>query len=259
MRSILSTWCAFLLLLLMLQPSAHAGEYLALTGPLPPLSVNKGLRVKGIAVGTLIEIMDMAGVTFNPRNVKLVPWSVAYDEALHKPGRIMLNAPRTDNDNTDFKWVGPVVTSRFGLIGRKGEVFVLNTPVDALNYSVSTIRGSSPEKALLAQGVTKDQFKQNSSHVQALKQLKSGESDLFAYSDLGGAYFMKTMGIDPREYTMAHTYLEVPMYFAFNKATDDGIIAKLNKALRQLKQPGPAGVSRFDEIVERYLPNGRIK
>lgn len=247
-------------MLLALHGTALAGDtFLALTGPLPPLSVNKGLRVKGISVGVLIEIMDIAGVRFSPKNIKLVPWSVAYKETLEKPGVILLNAPRTGSDEAEFKWVGPVVTSRFGLIGKKDKPISLSSTKDATRYKVSSIRNSSLEKVLLSQGIDKESLQQSTTHVQALKQLKSGEVDLFAHSDLGAAYFMRNLGLKPRKYSMLYTYEEVSLYFAFNKSTEDTLIAKLNRALEKLKQPGPAGVSRFDEIVDQYLPNGRVE
>lgn len=237
---------------------ATAGEYTAMTAPLPPYSINKGLRVKGIAVDTLAVIMTLSGVPMESRDVKLMLWSHAFKITEAGPHKIMLNVPRTPNIESLFKWVGPIHVSKYVVIGRKNGKNI-NTLADLNNYKVGTIRDSLPEKALLASGVKKSALASSVTHVIPLKKLDNRMIDYFAHADTSTLYLMKAMGMKASKFEILHTYLEVPLYYAFSKDTDDEFIKKLNINLANLKTPGSDGKSRFDKIAAKYLPNNVLK
>ncbi len=83
--------------------------------------------------------------------------------------------------------------------------------------------------------------------------------DMFAHSELATAYFMKGLGLKPDNYRIVNTYFEEEIYYAFSKDTDNAEIFRLNQALKTIKSPSTNGISRFDEIVAEYLPNGKLE
>ena len=245
---------AALLLLLTLTTPVVADDFVALTGPYPPFSINKGIRVKGISVDTLVEMMKLTGTPFNAKNVKLMPWSRALQEAAFMPRRIILNVPRTSDVQDDFKWVGPIDTIRFALIGHKSDQLDIGSLRDAGKHKLASIRNSGPEKVALSEGVSENDLNRHLTHVRALRELSNREVDMFIHSDAATAYFMPGLGMNPEEFAVVHVFEETPLYFAFSKDVDDALIERLQAALDQLKQSGD-----YDKIVAKHLPRGRLR
>lgn len=226
-----------------------------MTAPHPPYSINKGLHVHGIAVDTLAVIMTLSGQPMTTDDVKLMLWNHAMKLTIKGPHRVMLNVPRTTELDPMFKWVGPFHVSKYVVIGRKNGK-TLSSIQDLNNYKIGAVRDSLPEKALIASGVDKGAISSSVTHVIPLKKLNARMLDFFVHSDTSATYLMTSLNMKTDTFSVHHTYLEVPIYFAFSKDTDDGFIKKLNDNLEKMKQPGKDGKSRFDKIVAKYLPNG---
>lgn len=236
-----------------------SAEFVAMTGPLPPYSINKGLHLKGISVDTLVIIMSLAGFSMETDDVKLMLWSYAFKKTKAGPNRIMLNVPKCAEHEKMFKWVGPIHSSKYVLIGKKGSTFSISSTANFDGFKVATVRRSATEKILLKDGVSKSTIVSSSTHITALRMLKTGQVDFFAYGDYSAAYLMKGMGMNPHDFKVYYTIKEVPLYYAFSLDTDDDVIRKLNDNLRKMKKVGADGKSRFDKIVSKYLPNGAIE
>lgn len=227
---------------------AIAGNFLAMAAPYPPYSVSCGLKVEGMSVKTLTTIMDMCNTPITEKEIKLTPWAYAYETTARTPRRIMLNAHRTPKTERLYKWVGPITTSRHVLIGRKQDNFFIPTKNQLRHFKIATIRWSRPEKALLASGIPEDQITRSPTHVQALRRLDKGEVHLFAYTERGIPHLLKGLGMDQSNYAVYYTFDEEPLYFAFSRDTDDVLIDRLNRALKDLKATGEGGFSAFDRM-----------
>lgn len=245
---------------LILGLGAHAfaaPNFIAMTSPLPPYSINKGLHVKGISVDILAVIMTLSGVPMQSDDVKLMLWTHALKITTAGPHKIMLNVPQTATLKPMFKWVGPIDTNKFVVIGRKGGK-TINSLADLKGHRVATIRDSLPEKALFESGIKKPTVSSAVTHIIPLKKLDRKMIDFFAYGDVSTTYLMKSMGMKLNKFKVIHTYGEVPLYYAFSKDTPDSFINTLNEKLQKLKKPGKDGKSRYDKIVAKYLPHGVI-
>lgn len=171
----------------------------------------------------------------------------------------MLNSVKTKANSHDFKWVGPVTTSRYVIIGRAEADHDITVPDDLLSRETATIFNSPAELALMTAGVPSDALKRSSSHVLPLRELEDGKVDYFATRAAAAAYQMKAMSMKPGDYRVINTYKEVPLYFAFSTDTDDALIERLNASLNALRKPGANGKSRYDMTVKKYLPDGTIE
>ena len=242
-----------LLLTLSLAAPVQAEKFVAMTAPYPPYSVSRGLKVDGVSVATLNAIMTMCGQTLNDNEIKLMPWAYAYECAARMPQRIILNAQRTPRTEQLYKWVGPIITSRVVLIGKKKDKLFILSKDDLKKYRIATVRWSRPEKSLLAGGMNRTTLFRSPAHVQALRKLDKGEVDLFASTELSAPYLMEGLGMNRHDYTICYTFDEQPLYFAFSKDTDDALIKKLNKALKDYKATGKGGLSSFDRMLTRWM------
>jgi len=90
-------------------------------------------------------------------------------------------------------------------------------------------------------------------HVQALRKLDNGEVDLFAFTQKGVPYLMDGLGMAQNDYTICFTFDEQPLYFAFSKDTDDALINKLNRELKNLKATGTGGLSQYDKLLTQWM------
>lgn len=231
---------------------AKAEQFLAMAAPYPPYSFSKGLQVEGISVTTLMTIMQRCGTPISNQEIKLAPWAYAYECAARTPQRIILNAVRTPKTEQLYKWVGPITTSKVVLIGRKTHNLLINTKSDLEGLRIATVRWSRPEKALLAGGIKANMLHRSPAHVQALRKLSNGEVDLFAFTEKGAPYLMDGLGMAQSDYTICYTFDEQPLYFAFSKDTDDSLISRLNKELKDLKATGVNGQSQFDKLLAQW-------
>lgn len=224
-----------------------------MAAPYPPYSMSNGLRVEGISVTTLMTIMQRCGTPISNREIKLAPWAYAYECTASTPQRIILNALRTPKTEQLYKWVGPIDTSKVVLIGRKQDKLLINIKSDLEKYRIATVRWSRPEKALLAGGMNANKLYRSPTHVQALRKLDNGEVDLFAFTQKGVPYLMDGLGMAQNDYTICFTFDEQPLYFAFSKDTDDALINKLNRELKNLKATGTGGLSQYDKLLTQWM------
>lgn len=244
-----------LIMILTLTMPCSASEYVAMTSPLPPYSINKGLHVEGIAVDTLAIMMTRTGSPMTPDDVQLMLWDHALKLARTGPKRIMLNMPKTAKTDPLFKWVGPYHVTRYVIVGYVGSPKI-RTLDDLKGRKTATIRDSQPEKALLEAGVSKRSLSPSLTHVIPLKKLKRRMIDYFAHTDISATYMLRKMGMSLGDYTVIHTFREVELYYAFSRDTPDSFIAKLNATLTKLKKRSKNGKSQFDMIMGKYLPYG---
>lgn len=237
---------------------ASGADFSAMTCPLPPYSINKGLNVQGIAVDTLTMIMTLSGVPMTSEDVKLMLGRHAAKITAEGPAKIMLNAVKTEKNTPKFKWVGPYAINRLVVVGKKGGPTI--SGLDDLNqYKTSTVRRSLPAQDLIEAGVSGKSLVQFPTCLVPLKDLKNDKVNFFAFYDSAATYMMQTLDMRMDNYKVMLTYREEPLYFAFSKDTPDNLIAKLNTALEKLKQPDKNGKSRYDRIVAKYLPHGLLQ
>ncbi|WFS61254.1 transporter substrate-binding domain-containing protein [Pseudodesulfovibrio thermohalotolerans] len=225
---------------------AHAGGFIAMAAPYPPYSESNGLSVKGMTVSTLTTIMDKCGTPIADREIKLMPWAYACESAARQPGRILLNANRTQETEHLYKWVGPVATAKIVLIGRKQDRLRIPSRAHLSGYRIATVRWSRPEKNLLAGGLKAEQLMRSPSHVQALRQLGNGDADLFATTELDAPRLLEGLGMRQEDYTVYFVFNEESLYFAFSRDTDDDLIDKLNLALEEIRASEARGTNRFE-------------
>jgi ABC-type amino acid transport substrate-binding protein len=76
---------------------------------------------------------------------------------------------------------------------------------------------------------------------------------MIVFSVLSTWFLMDKMEINPDAYEVVYTLGSRPLYYAFNKETDDEFIADLNRTLQEMKKPNAGGTSIVEQIINSYL------
>lgn len=248
--------CFTLLMMLVLPLASQAGDFSVLTNSMPPIKFAQEGQAKGVAGDVLNIIMKSAGHTISSSNVHTTTWTEAYNRTLTTPHTLCLAMARTPQREELFKWVGPIYTTRLGLLAKRSRNIHLTNLDDTTNYSIGTLVDSVMENILITENVPATRFIRREKIEDIVDLLVNDKIDLLAFTQTPTFHILLQKGIDPSLYEMALELRTVDLYIAFNKSTDDTLIHKLQNALDTMKKPGPGGKSRYDTIVQSYfLPN----
>lgn len=239
--------------LLWLPASVLAGDFTVLTNQLPPIKMVEDGRATGIVGDVLVRLLAEAGMTLDKGEMKDTPLTEAYDTVRDRPGTIFLALVRSPQREKDFKWVGPVYTTTMGFIAKKSRALRIRKVGDMAPLVVGTIRGSIAERMAIDFGIPEKRLQRYAGTPEAVEGLFKGEIDLLAFPKSPAFYFMLQKNIDPNDYESVLEMQSAVFYIAFNRATDDALIAKLQAALEAMQRPGPDGQSEYDHIVFRYF------
>lgn len=248
---LLFVWCG------VLTGAARAdGPYHIVTNQLPPLKFDDNGVASGITVDILAALMQAIDEPFDPADVQSMPWARAYEDAKTIPGTIILSMARTEAREPLFKWVGPVYSIQLGLIGRKNKDFSVRKAADAAKYTVGALRDTAPVQLLVRQGFPESRVHYLARTEQALKMLAQGRIDLFAHTADSSFYMMPSLGMDPTKYEIYYVIeQDIPLYIGFHRGFSDAFVSRLQRAFDNLRTPGSDGMSRYDAIVDKYLPD----
>lgn len=243
-------------LLLILPVKSLAGEYNIVSNTLPPLKFSIDGNAKGITVDILAEIMKSLGTPIDTTKIKGMSWARAYEDTLTIPNTIILSMARTKEREKLFKWVGPIFSIQLELIGHKGRNIRIKNASDAALYRVGSLRNTAPEQLLVKMGFPKDKLIRLAKTDQSLEMLKRGRIDLFAHTGIASYYMMPTLGMNPANYKGFFLIRKVDLYIGFNKAFSDEFINRAQSALETLKTKRPGSLSKYDQIIQKYVPKG---
>lgn len=231
---------------------AHAQEFTAATNMVPPLKYIQNGKLKGVISEILQELLKRTGNSLSPE-IKTGPLTQSYAMVRDTPDMLLPGLAITPQRKPEFKWVGPIYTSRFGLIGKKSKQLSISTIADAKQYSITSVAQSAPEKLLLQAGYPAEQVVSSPGTEDAVRLLEEDKVDMLCFAISPAFHVMLLSGIDPHKYEILLELKTMDLYIAFNKETDDAIINALQSALEEIRHPGPDGVSVYETIVRKYF------
>jgi polar amino acid transport system substrate-binding protein len=225
-------------------------DLIFVTEDYPPFNFSQKGISRGISVDALLEMLALAGSKKTRGDINVWPWARGYETALNEKNTVLFSTTRTAARENLFKWVGPIMPARNVLIAKKSSAIKINALKD-LNHTqlkIGVVREDIGAQLLLDAGVAKDRTHQANSGISVAKMLHAGRVDLWAYGAPVILWNLKELGYPTNEYEEVFTLSDSQQYyFALHKSTDDKLVAKLQKALNELKKNG-----RFNQIVARY-------
>jgi polar amino acid transport system substrate-binding protein len=225
-----------------MSPAAQPHLYIT-TETSAPSSMRDGNQVIGIATDKVRESMRRAGVG---HTIELLPWKRAYLAAQERPDACVYSTSRTPEREAQFKWVGPIDTGQWVLMGRSDSKFTLRSLEDARGLRIGTYHGDARDAYLRARGFQVDAAKEDI--VNAAK-LMLDRIDLWAAGLRSGSTLLARHGYDKKIVPLL-VFGQVETYLACNRAVPDAVIGRLNTAFDAMSRDGTA--RRIERAYENW-------
>ena len=211
-------------------------------------------RISGIATDIVRATFERAKIALK---LDISPWARAYQIALTEKDTFIYMLYRTEDRESSFKWVGPIVPAQpmyFYKLRSRSEISI-NSLEDAKQYTVGVVRNVANHKFLLKQGFEEGKnIAAVTNPKQNLKKLLAGRIDLLISSELTLAMQMKEIGASMREIESSFTPIETQAgYIGFNLQISDEKIQRLQHALESLQEDGTVREIQ-DKYISKYLP-----
>jgi polar amino acid transport system substrate-binding protein len=219
-----------------------------LTENFPPYNMAKNGKnfaqdenIHGIAVDIVREIFKRADITYSL--TLRFPWERIYKLALEKPGYGVFVMARLPEREKLFKWVGPIGPDDWVMLAKTDSKIALDSLAQARQYKIGAYKGDAIAETLAKQGLKPIVVLRDQDNA---RKLVNGQIDLWATGDPAGRYLARQEGVNDLKTVLRFNSAE--LYLALNKDVPDDVVARLQKALDELRKEGAV-----DAIMARYL------
>ncbi|CAN7571889.1 substrate-binding periplasmic protein [Pseudomonas brassicacearum] len=219
-----------------------------LTENFPPYNMAKNGKnfaqdenIHGIAVDIVREVFKRADISYSL--TLRFPWERIYKLALENPGYGVFVMARLPEREKLFKWVGPIGPDDWIMLAKADSKIALGSLEQARQYKVGAYKGDAIAETLTKQGLNPIVVLRDQDNA---KKLVNGQIDLWATGDPAGRYLARQEGVTDLKTVLRFNSAE--LYLALNKDVPDDVVARLQKALDELRKEG-----EVDAIMARYL------
>ncbi|HEX9777294.1 MAG TPA: ABC transporter substrate-binding protein [Geopsychrobacteraceae bacterium] len=231
-------------------PAQSIDDLVIVTEEYPPFNFTENDRRQGISTDVLIEMLKLSGAHQGRDDIGFLPWASAYNLALNRKNVLLYSTTYTETRAPLFKWVGPILKSRFVLFARKDaklKIASLNE-INERKLRVGVVLNDVGEQMLLEQGLNRSRLYRYNHGAHMVTMLHNRRIDLLAYGQIATRWFFKDRGYSPDDFEEVFFLQESDYYYALNRKTDDKIVSQLQAAFDQVKESGTLA-----EIVQNYL------
>ncbi|KKA06796.1 amino acid ABC transporter substrate-binding protein [Pseudomonas ogarae] len=219
-----------------------------LTENFPPYNMAKNGKnfaqdenIHGIAVDIVREIFKRADISYSL--TLRFPWERIYKLALENPGYGVFVMARLPEREKLFKWVGPIGPDDWIMLAKTDSKIALGSLEQARQYKIGAYKGDAIAETLAKQGLNPIVVLRDQDNA---RKLVNGQIDLWATGDPAGRYLARQEGVNDLKTVLRFNSAE--LYLALNKDVPDDVVARLQKALDELRKEG-----QVDAIMARYL------
>ncbi len=211
--------------------TGFAGELTFTTEDNPPYnySLDGGTTVTGGATDILHEMLRRTGIK---ASVTLYPWARAYKLGLEQADTCVYSAPRIEQREKLFKWVGPLSDDDWMLFAKASSKITLNALEDAKTFSIATYHGSAVSTYLMDLGYKVYEANSDENDV---KMLNMDRVDLWASGSRTGPFVAAKHKVEVKSLL---TFKKTKLFLACNVSVDDALIDKMNKAIHDMETDG---------------------
>jgi len=203
-------------------------------------------ELKGVAVELLETLWAHMGVAEQP--IHVYPWARGYQMVLTRPDTVLFAMTWTEDREPFFKWVGPIYRGRYSLISLSGTDLSIPAIDEAKGLRIGVIREDLGEKLLEAEGFTASLLHRVSYIGQLVQMLEAGRLDLICVYEDTIHQFASRAGTPSHRYETKLVLTETVMYYAFNRETDDSLVAGFQNALDEIDDQRRLIVERYQGI-----------
>jgi len=114
----------------------------------PPYNMEVNGQLKGISVDILEAMMKQMGSKRTIADFKLKPWASGYKITSMKKNTMLFSTTRTEQREKLFKWVGPIIATKIGIIAPKDKKIKINNTKELNNYKIGAVLKDIGEQLL---------------------------------------------------------------------------------------------------------------
>ena len=216
--------------------AASLNDMQVLTDEYPPFNYkNEQGELKGVAVELLIQAYKEAGLVLDRERFIFQPWPRSYKQVQSETDIILLSMTRTAEREKLFQWVGPITTTRIGLIAKKSRQIKIEKAKDIEKFII----GGNPSNigVQLVNELLGDKADVRlTPHPESLvKMLNLDRFDLWAYEEASAKLVFERFKLNPDDYESVYTLKESELYYALNLNTDKRIVRELQQAIDNVR------------------------
>lgn len=212
---------------------ANPDEVRFVTEIMSPFQINEGQGLSGFAVEVVQDIKNRTGIE---AKIEVYPWARAYNIALTEPNVFIFTLVKTDERLSKFNWIDDyyTVTDSFYALTSRKDIIIKNIN-DAKKYVTCIPRDDVGEQRLHEAGFNDKSLKKVAFQSQCLGMLYRDRVDLNLFNGIGIRNLAQKFDVDPSYFRQVFVVSEAVMGLAASKATDPVLVAKVKKALDEIK------------------------
>ncbi|WP_159084375.1 substrate-binding periplasmic protein [Dongshaea marina] len=211
---------------------------LLLTEEWKPFNFVQGTQIVGLSTELVESMFERAEIDYQ---IRLLPWSGAYQKALDRPEAMLFTTSRTEKREKLFKWIGPLYPRKTSLYKLKSRLDIqIRQDSDLKKYRIGVLQGGAVQGELDALGLKEDlhYFTVRRTELN-IEKLFRDRADLIPGADLWFKNQVKASGFSPEEVQQVFVISDKGGYYlAANLQTPDEVVQKLQDALDVLIQEG---------------------
>lgn len=204
-------------------------------------------KLTGFSTEVLQRLLVKAKVSMP---IKLFPWVRAYHTAETRPNTLIYTLARIPEREGRFIWVGPIAPRESYLFRLANRTDIQpKTLQESAKYITGVVRADVSERELISKGwVEGKNLDISSDDNTVFRKLKVGLIDLLPSSELSALYRAHQMHFDHELVKVLSLVKQGGFYIGVNKGSDPAVVARLQKAMEELKQSG-----ELNAIYKSYL------
>jgi polar amino acid transport system substrate-binding protein len=201
------------------------------TENLPPDNyLNEKNELVGDSVDIVGSILKVTGSTKTIKDIKVLPWATAYENALNNKNYALFSTGRTEKREKLFKWAGPLHEIKIVILTKKNNNIRIRSLDEVKQYRIAAVKDD------ISQQVMNSAVKGLSLSLAAntndnLLRLNEGTIDLVVADETSLKGLIKQDGFNPDDYESIYTLKEVKLWIAFNLLTSDALVQMVQTAL----------------------------
>jgi len=233
-----------------LSDSANPVKFNYLASEDAPYSYIENGQASGFSVDLLESLFNSMALPLDRSNVEMSDWTASYEKTENESCNMLLSLAKTTDRDTLFKWVGPITSERKVVVTLSGSGVSVTETSDLNGYFTGIVKDDDIINLLLKGGVMRANILLYDNPQELYKALAdTREIQCIAYSLINHNLMVQTLNKPAGTFVVPFTIQTDELYYAFNSATDDDMIAWFQNAFDSLKQ-GSSG--EYLEILNRY-------
>lgn len=229
-------------------------KFTYLTEDYPPFNYSENGLASGVSVDILDGIFKGKSLPVDRTAISVTDWADSYEMVVKTPGTMLFSMVRTAEREPLFKWVGPIAPHTDVAITLKNSGIMISDATDLNNFFTGVIDGYSSITTLMDHGVLRSNIIIYKGLAELYKALVvDREVQCISYSLAGHKLIIQSLGYAGDLFDTPFTIQKNELYYAFNKETDDLVIADFQEQLNLMKtEKAPDGSGEYDKILNRY-------